>query len=203
VGITSGEGPDLVTDLKPPGNASQNPAMRVLSLDIPWGGGTFVGAAYAELRDGQFQVSPALDPDQRVTVNEPDSHEDQQHNQGPVVTSVSSVLVSEVGQPAFPISDPEIAGFIADGAGLGRSRPADMSGPFNAFPHTPATREAYLRRLWAAFHSVRRTLEVPEGRGEPVVGGHADRPRGPGACLPVAGQGGTLPGPSRWRSAAR
>ena len=52
----------------------QNPAVRVLSLDIPWGGETFVGAAYAELRDGRCQVSTAVDADEQVTANEPDGH---------------------------------------------------------------------------------------------------------------------------------
>jgi hypothetical protein len=108
--------------------------MRILSLDIPWGGGTYVGAAAADVRDGQLAGPPT-------------------------VTSVHSSKAPAIPLPPLPVIHPEIAGFIADGAGPGRARATDMVGPFNAFPHTPVARQAYLSRLWAAFHSITLALK--------------------------------------------
>jgi hypothetical protein len=93
--------------------------MRIVSLDIPWGGETYVGAAAAELRDGQLAGPP-------------------------MVTSMHSgqAPASHSPLPPLPVTHPEVARFIADGAGPGRSRATDTAGPFNAFPHTPAARDA-------------------------------------------------------------
>lgn len=149
--------------LQPHGNSSQTPVIRVLSLDIPWGGKSFVGAAFAELRDGLFTESPAADLDDLGTCINAPGHRDLPRNRGPVVTSIRTASVGEAGLPNFPIAHPEVEGFIANGAGPGRNRPADLLGPFNAFPNTRSTREAYLRQLWGAFHSIRCMLSLPSG----------------------------------------
>lgn len=112
--------------------------MRIVSLDIPWGGETYVGAAAADVRNGQLERTV-------------------------MVTSVHSGRLPASPLRPVPVAHPEIAGFIADGAGPGRSRAADTTGPFNAFPHTPAMRQAYLSRLWAAFHAIRQTLSQGQG----------------------------------------
>jgi hypothetical protein len=108
---------------------------RVLSIDIPWGGRHFVGAALAEL-DGCDLVS------------------------APRVVVIDSAAHDQVaGIPEFPVADPEVAGFIGNGCGADRTIPVDLIGPFRAgFPVTPAGRTGYLEDIWRAFHSARQLL---------------------------------------------
>jgi hypothetical protein len=116
--------------------------MRIISLDIPWGSEKYVGASTAEVRRG-YLVAP------------------------PTVTSVDSGKVPL--NPVLPllVTHPEIAGFICDGVGPGRSRATDTVGPFKAWlPLSPATRQAFLARLWAAFHVIRQTLGYPQGTAD-------------------------------------
>ena len=111
--------------------------MITLSLDIPWSSSRGnVGAAFADV-DAQ-----AL-----------------QH--GPVVDSLG-IMDAPVAL-GFPEGDAEIAGFIADGAGLGRARPQDADGvAFDYLPGNPAAREGYLRRLWNSFVALRHRLQLEE-----------------------------------------
>jgi hypothetical protein len=58
----------------------------------------------------------------------------------------------------LPSGNPEIAGFIQNGAGPGRFTASDTAGPFNSYPHDPNSRTAYLVRLWRAFHRIQQIL---------------------------------------------
>jgi hypothetical protein len=132
--------------------------VRLLSLDIPWGGESYVGAAYVELQDGELNGFHVPFTDGLLAST--DGQRGEFQNSGPIVTSVSSANIDGTEHPPFPQAASEVIGFIADGAGPSRGRAQDHVGPFNSFPHDNDSREAYLKRLWAAFHWVRTRLHI-------------------------------------------
>lgn len=75
--------------------------MRLLSLDIPWGADGFLGVASAVVHHGVLQ-------------------------QGPFVDSVPSLRLPNA--PGFPIANPEVAGFIQNGAGAERVHAQGING---------------------------------------------------------------------------
>ncbi len=103
----------------------------ILSLDIPWGGGNYLGAAIGTVTGNTIEA---------------------------LNIAYCNVHHAAPASDPLPEGDAEIDGFIANGAGPGRVRWADANGPFNNMPHNPQSRQDYMNRLWAAFHDVRMTF---------------------------------------------
>lgn len=119
-------------------NSTQSKSFSVLSLDIPWGGANYIGAAYTHVLNSKIQIPPR-------------------------VTSIDSgKLCHDVKVPKFPETDEEIHSFILRGARETCSMDRDVNGPFGHYPKDKQSRKDYLQRLWNGFSQIVTEFELSE-----------------------------------------